>query len=114
VYIGFDSLSTNEPYLSGRLLWIGVSLGVIFAILYYFPFPLSIPLAVAAFLLLNFYLRRKIIKRMNMIFGNPTSGDLSSSTSSLSYSCLNCRTRHNEIACPRCGSKMKRADFYSF
>jgi uncharacterized paraquat-inducible protein A len=114
IYVGIDPLSTNEPYLSGRLLWIGVSLGVMFAFLYYFPFPLSILAAIAAFVLLNFYLRKKIINRMNMIFDNPSSSNSSSSSFSLSYSCINCRTRHNEIACPRCGSKMKRADFYSF
>jgi hypothetical protein len=71
-------MNTNEQYLSGPLLWIGISLGVIFAILFYTPFPLSIP------------------------------------SNSSSYSCINCGTRHNEIACPKCGSKMKRADFHKF
>jgi hypothetical protein len=96
-------MNTNEQYLSGPLLWIGISLGVVFAILFYAPFPLSIPLAIAAFILLNFYLRKKVIKRMNTMFRNPTS-----------YSCINCETRHNETACPKCGSKMKRADFNKF
>jgi transcription initiation factor IIE alpha subunit len=40
---------------------------------------------------------------MNAMFGN-----------SISYSCINCGTRHNEIACPKCGSKMKRADFHRY
>jgi hypothetical protein len=93
-------MNTNEQYLSGPLLWIGISIGLIFAILFYTPFPLSIPLAITAFVLLNFHFRKKVIKRMNTMFGNLSS-----------YSCINCRTRHNEIACPKCGSKMKRADF---
>jgi uncharacterized paraquat-inducible protein A len=97
-------MNTNEQYLSGPLLWIGISLGIIFAILFYTPFPLSIPLAITAFILLNFYLRKKVIKRMNGMFGN----------SSSSYSCINCGTRHNEIVCPKCGSKLKRADFHRF
>jgi hypothetical protein len=96
-------MNTNEQYLSGPLLWIGISLGVIFAILFYTPFPLSIPLAIAAFISLNFHFRKKVIKRMYTMFGN-----------SSSYSCINCGTRHNEIACPKCGSKMKRADFDKF
>ena len=96
-------MNTNEQYLSGTLLWIGISLGVVFAILFYTPFPLSIPLAIAAFILLNFHLRKKVIKRMNTMFRN-----------SGSYSCINCETRHNEIACPKCGSKMKRAYFHKF
>jgi hypothetical protein len=82
------------------LLWIGISIGVIFAILFYTPFPLSIPLAITAFVLLNFHFRKKVIKRMNTKLGN-LSG----------YSCINCEIRHNETACPKCGSKMKRADF---
>jgi uncharacterized paraquat-inducible protein A len=97
-------MNTNEQYPSGPLLWIGISLGVIFAILFYAPFPLSIPLAIAAFILLNFYFRKKVIKRMNPMFGN----------SSRIYSCINCGTRHSEIACPRCGSKMKKAEFPKF
>ena len=94
-------MNTNDQYLSGPLLWIGISIGVIFAILFYTPFPLSIPLAITAFVLLNFHFRKKVIRRMNTMFGN--SGN---------YSCINCGTRHNETACPKCGSKMKRADFH--
>jgi hypothetical protein len=97
-------MNTNEQYLSGPLLWIGISLGFIFAILFYTPFPLSIPLAIIAFILLNFHFRKKVIRRMNSMSDNPSS----------SYSCINCGTRHNEIACPKCGSKMKRADFHRF
>jgi predicted RNA-binding Zn-ribbon protein involved in translation (DUF1610 family) len=97
-------MNTNEQYLSGPLLWIGISLGIIFAILFYTPFPLSIPLAITAFILLNFHLRKKVIKRMNAMFGNLSS----------SYSCINCGRRHNEIVCPKCGSKIKRADFHRF
>ena len=55
-------MNTNEQYLSGPLLWIGISLGVIFAILFYTPFPLSIPLPIAAFILLNFHFRKKLLK----------------------------------------------------
>ena len=95
-------MNTNEQYISGPLLWIGISLGVIFAILFYTPFPLSIPLAITAFVLLNFHFRKKVIKRMNAMFGN-----------SSSYSCINCGTRHNETACPKCGSKTKRANFHN-
>jgi hypothetical protein len=72
-------MNTNEQYLSGPLLWIGISIGVIFAILFYTPFPFSIPLAIIAFVLLNFHFRKKVIKGMNTKLGN-LSG----------YSCINC------------------------
>ncbi|MGA8913363.1 MAG: hypothetical protein WB443_10945 [Nitrososphaeraceae archaeon] len=101
-------MNNNEEYLSGPLLWIGLSLGVVFAILFYTPFPLSIPLSIAVFILMNFYLRKMVIKRMNRIAGSSNS---STSSSSRYYSCINCGTSHNQIACPKCGSKMKRANF---
>jgi hypothetical protein len=107
------TMNTNEQYLSGPLLWIGISLGVIYAIIFYTPFPLSIPLAVIAFIFLNFYLRKKVVKRMNTMFGNTISSSNNSSFS-LTYSCISCGTRHNETACPKCGSKMKKADFHRF
>jgi hypothetical protein len=90
-------MSTNEQYLSRPLLWLGISLGVIFAIYFYTPFPLSIPLAITAFILLNFYLRKQVIKRMNTMLGNATS---SSNSSFLIYSCINCGTIHNELLVP--------------
>jgi len=31
-----------------------------------------------------------------------------SSGSSLNYYCMSCGTKHNQAACPKCGSKMKR------
>ncbi len=105
-------MNTNEQSLSEPLLWISISLGVIFAIIFYTPFPLSIPLAITAFIFLNFYLRKKVVKRMNTMFGNTISS--SSNSSSLIYSCINCGTRHNETVCPKCGSKMKKADFHRF
>ena len=103
----FTAMSSNEQFLYGPLLWIGSSLGIIFAILFYIPYPLSIILAIASFILLNFYFRKKVIKRVNTRFGNASRYP----SSSLSYFCINCGTEHNEFACPKCGSKMKRADF---
>lgn len=35
------------------------------------------------------------------------SGGQNSSNNSLNYYCMNCGTRHNQSACPKCGSKMK-------
>lgn len=31
-----------------------------------------------------------------------------SASSSLKYYCMSCGTQHRQIACPKCGSKMKR------
>ena len=63
-------MNANEQYFYGPLLWIGISLGIIFAILFYIPYPLSIILAIASFILLNFYFRKKVIQRVNTKFGS--------------------------------------------
>ena len=33
------------------------------------------------------------------------------SSNSLNYYCMNCGRRHNQFACPECGSKMKRVGY---
>jgi len=39
------------------------------------------------------------------------SGGGQSDSANVKYVCLVCRNKHNGGACPRCGSKMQRADF---
>jgi uncharacterized paraquat-inducible protein A len=96
---------SGQEYLSQHLLWIGVSLGVVFAILSYVPFPFSISFAIASFFFI-FYLRKRVIKRIK----NKTIMFRSSNNNnqSLNYYCMACGTKHNDAACPKCGSKGKR------
>jgi 4-hydroxybenzoate polyprenyltransferase len=97
----------GEQYLSQHLLWIGISLGIVFAILSYVPFPFSIPITIASFFIVIFYLRKKVVKRINKrvrMFGNCSNN----TNQSLNYYCMSCGTKHNEAACPICGSKAKR------
>jgi hypothetical protein len=59
----------------------------------------------------SFYVRRRQFAGMGLsgsfsMFGG--GGNQSSSNSSLNYYRMNCGTRHNQSACPKCGSKMKR------
>jgi rubrerythrin len=39
------------------------------------------------------------------MFGNPFA------QKGIDYYCINCGTKHNKVACPNCGSKMKKAGF---
>jgi 4-hydroxybenzoate polyprenyltransferase len=97
----------GEEYLSQHLLWISISLGIVFAILSYVPFPFSIPIAIASFFIVIFYLRKKVVKRINKrarMLGNSSNN----ANQSLNYYCISCGTKHNEAACPICGSKGKR------
>jgi hypothetical protein len=67
------------------------------------------------FILINFLRSRGILKRYGGTGGiKDLFGSLSSSMSRndqsrlLKYYCINCGKEHREIACPNCGSKMKR------
>ncbi len=45
------------------------------------------------------------------IFGSMSPMFSSNNSSSLKYYCISCGTQHKEIACPSCGSKMKKVGF---
>jgi hypothetical protein len=78
------------------------------------PFPLSLVAIIGTFLLLNFYLRSRMMRSNGSgmgIFGTmtPTSTSIGAfGQSSLNYYCMACGTKHKKVACPKCGSKMKR------
>lgn len=101
-----NELSNNKDFISQQLLWISLSLGISLAISLFIPFPFSLPIIIAVFILLSFYMRKRAMKKMGLsgssMFGGYGSG------STLSYYCMSCGTKHNQAACPRCGSKMKR------
>jgi rRNA maturation endonuclease Nob1 len=42
------------------------------------------------------------------LFGSFSSSGSGDQTRTLKYYCMSCGKEHNEIACPKCGSKMKR------
>ena len=101
-----NELSNNKDFISQQLLWISLSLGISLAISLFIPFPFSLPIIIAVFIPLSFYMRKRAMKKMGLsgssMFGGYGSG------STLSYYCMSCGTKHNQAACPRCGSKMKR------
>ena len=75
------------------------------------PFPFSFIAIIGTILFVSYYVRRRQSWGIGLFgsfsrFGG--SGNQSSSNNSLNYYCMNCGTRHNQSACPKCGSKMKR------
>ncbi len=79
------------------------------------PWFISIGLVMAIFIILPMYMRRK---QMGNYGGNSSGagggffgGGGQGSGISVKYVCLVCRNKHNGGSCPRCGSKMQRADF---
>jgi hypothetical protein len=93
----------------------GISIAINLTISMLLPFPISLVAIIGIFIMLNFYLRKKMMKTNGMgmgIFGAMTPMSSSSSIlgeSSLNYYCMSCGTKHRKNACPKCGSKMKRA-----
>ncbi len=98
----------NRGFLLNQLIWIGISLGISIAISIILPFPMSLVVIIGVFILLSFYMRKVMMKRMGS--GKGTTGIFGSGIGSdkLKYYCMNCGTQHSQAACPKCGSKMKR------
>jgi hypothetical protein len=69
------------------------------------PFPISLIAIIGVFILLNLFMRKRMMRRMGMGGGGMFGGIVNGS---LKYYCMSCGTKHAEAACPKCGSKMKR------
>src|SRR5918996_1144860 len=98
--------NNNTQFFFNIMIWLGISLGISLTISVLLPFPMSLVVIIAVFVLLNFYMRRKLMQKMRMNeAGIPSLMD--GGGSSLKYSCINCGTQHKDVSCPNCGSKMK-------
>ena len=110
-----SNYNSNKQFLVNQLIWMGISIGISLTISIALPFPISLVVIVGIFILLNFYIRNRMMSKMGGrrggvgMFGSMSSmfGD----SSSLKYYCMSCGTKHREAECPRCGSKMKRIGF---
>jgi multisubunit Na+/H+ antiporter MnhG subunit len=101
----------NKQFLITQMIWIGISIGISLTISMLVPFPFSLVAIIGIFILLNFYMRKRMMSRMGRggrgvgMFGSMSS---MFEDNSLNYYCMTCGTKHREAACPKCGSKMKR------
>ena len=83
------------------------------------PWYISIGLVMAIFIMLPMIMRRRQMGRMGSYGGDSGVGRGSGffgtgsqgSSGSVRYVCLVCNNKHKGGTCPRCGSKMQRADF---
>jgi hypothetical protein len=109
------SSNSNRQFLFTQLLWLGITLVISLAISSLLPFPVSLVTIIGVIILLNFYMGRRMMRRMGMGGGRGRgAAGIFDATSSLSensrvkYYCMSCGVQHKQAACPRCGSKMKR------
>ena len=112
-----------NPQLKKYYLFLGASLVGSIAIqivLGYLGVPwfISIGLVMGIFILLPMVMRRRYMNNMRGYGGDSGTGGggffgigSSGSSTSIKYVCLVCSNKHKGGTCPRCGSKMQRADF---
>ncbi len=97
------------------LIFLLVSLAVSIGLQMVLPFPYGLAVALALFIMFPLILRRRYMNRLRG-YGDSRPGTggffgLGSGGSTVKYVCLTCNHRYKGASCPRCGSKMKRADF---
>jgi hypothetical protein len=93
--------------LISQLVWLGIWLAISLGISMILPFHISLVVIMGFFILLNMYMRKTIMKRMDVGAGIFPCGNVTGGTS-LKYYCISCGTQHREASCLKCGSKMKR------
>jgi len=91
----------------------GIYMSIGAAISLILPFPVSLLVALGAFFLLNFIRTRRTLKKAGVdikgLFKSLSSTSIGGGQySPVRYYCMSCGKEHREIACPNCGSKMKR------
>jgi len=105
-----------KGYLVFLFASLAVSIGLQVILADYFP--LGLALALAIFIAFPLILRKRMMSRMRGSSGSGSGSGFGfgglfgqGQGTSVRYSCLTCNLRFKGGDCPRCGSKMKRADF---
>jgi len=99
----------------GYLIFLFASLAVSIGLQLVLPFPYGLGAALAIFIVFPLLLRKRYMARMGRSsgskfgFGGGLFGQGQGTT--VRYVCLTCNHKFKGGNCPRCGSKMKRADF---
>jgi hypothetical protein len=100
-----------KRFMQVQLIWIGISIAISLALAFILPFPFDIIAIIGVFLGINYFIRQRQMRKMGLnawsFFGSPSA----SRKQSINYYCMSCGTKHNQAACPNCGSKLKKAGF---
>ena len=105
--------NNDKQFIFHQLKWMGIYIAMGAAIALVLPFPVSLIGALVAFFFLNFIRTRRMLKRagvdMKGLFRSFSSASMNGGQyTPIKYYCMSCGKEHREIACPNCGSKMKR------
>jgi hypothetical protein len=107
----------TKRFLTHRLKWIGLYLGISLVLVLVLPAPYDLISVFSLYILVSYlrirgvifkgYGKKGGIKDLLSSLIPSTSGNDHSTP--LKYYCMSCGKEHREVACPNCGSKMKRA-----
>ena len=81
-------------------IYVAIALGISFVV----PFPFSFVAIIGAVLLLSLYVRKHQLGKMGLSGSSMFRGRGGYNK----YYCANCGAQHNQLACPKCGSKVKK------
>ena len=110
--LNFGNEYSNKQFLANQLVWLAISLGISITISILLPFPISLVTIIGVFIILNLYMRRRVMQKMGMQgYGKLGLDSETGNATSLKYYCMSCGTQHKDINCPNCGSKMKKVGF---
>jgi hypothetical protein len=104
----------TKRFIVHRLKWLLIFMGVGIILVSLLPFPFDFISIAGLFVLMTYLRSRNEMKRfggtggIRNLFGSFSPATSNNQGRSLKYYCMSCGKEHNEIACPYCGSKMKR------
>jgi 4-hydroxybenzoate polyprenyltransferase len=108
----------TKNFLQNQMIWIVISLAISLTLSFILPFPLSLVAIIGVFIAMNYFIRRRQMRSMGMTSSNTGGGGGfgslfggSGQGGGINYVCIACGQRFKGGSCPRCGSKMKKADF---
>jgi len=98
------------------MAWIIISLAISLLLTWLFGIWFGMPIlgiipSIAIFIGISYYMRKRAMARMGMGGGGGGFGGMLGGGGGINYICIACGHRFKGGACPRCGSKMRRADF---
>ena len=105
--------NNTKRFIIDRLKWFGIYLGIGLILVFLLPSPYDLISVFGLFILVNLLRMRSMMKRYGGMAGikdlfSSLSSSMSGNNQGLKYYCMSCGKEHREIACPNCGSKMKR------
>jgi hypothetical protein len=92
-------------------MWIAISIAISLVLAFILPFPFDIIAIIAVFLSINYFIRQRQMRKMGLNAWSFFGSAAGPGKQSVNYYCINCGTKHNQAACPNCGSKLKKAGF---